>query len=65
MESIMVKEYGGYLPLELPEGNAYYQGEDVAALNSGRYSVGYALQEKDLDCIYFPYYICVIGRAHV
>ncbi len=58
MESIMAKEYGGYLPLELPEGNAYYQGEDVAALNSGRYAIVYALQETDWNCIYLPYYIC-------
>ena len=25
----MVKEYGGYLPLELSKGRPYYTGEDV------------------------------------
>ena len=34
----MVKEYGGYLPLELSKGRPYYTGEDVIALNAGRYA---------------------------
>lgn len=61
----MVKEYGGYLPLELPKGNAYYQGEDVVALNSGRYAIVYALQETNWDCIYLPYYICNTVREAI
>lgn len=54
----MNKEYGGYLPIELPKGNAYYQGENVVALNAGRYAIVYALQEAGWNGIYLPYYIC-------
>lgn len=54
----MRKEYGGYLPLELPEGSAYYQGDDVIELNSGRYAAVYALQEGKWKRIFLPYYIC-------
>lgn len=61
----MEKEYGGYLPLELPKGNVYYQGEDVVALNSGRYAIVYALQETNWDCIYLPYYICNTVREAI
>lgn len=55
---IMNKEYGGYLPIELPKGNAYYYGDDVIALNAGRYAVVYALQDAGWKCIYLPFYIC-------
>ena len=44
----MVKEYGGYLPLELSKGRPYYTGEDVIALNAGRYAITYAI-EDDLE----------------
>ncbi len=54
----MRKEYGGYLPLELPARSAYYQGDDVVELNSGRYAIAYALQEGKWKRIFLPYYIC-------
>lgn len=54
----MNKEYGGYLPIELPKGSAYYTGNDVVALNAGRYAIAYAVQEAGWDCIHLPYYIC-------
>jgi len=54
----MFKEYGGYLPIELPKGNAYYYGDDVIALNAGRYAVVYALQDAGWRSVYLPYYIC-------
>lgn len=54
----MKKEYGGYLPIELPKGRAYYQGHDVIALNAGRYAIVYALQEAGWNTIFLPYYIC-------
>ena len=41
----MEKEYGGYLPLELSKGRPYYIGEDVIALNAGRYAITYAIEE--------------------
>ena len=43
----VTREYGGYLPLELPKGQEYYRGEHVVALNSGRYAIVYALLDGD------------------
>lgn len=54
----MFREYGGYLPLELPEGREFYHGDDVIALNSGRYAIIYALLDGGWDCIYLPYFLC-------
>lgn len=54
----MNKEYGGYLPLELNKGNTLYKGDDVVALNSGRYAIVYALIDAGWNAIYLPYYIC-------
>ena len=41
----MEKEYGGYLPLELSKGRPYYTGDDVIALNAGRYAITYAIED--------------------
>ena len=46
----MEKEYGGYLPLELSKGRPYYTGEDVIALNAGRYAITYAIEDAEM-CI--------------
>ena len=54
----MMKEYGGYLPIEFAAGAPYYSGEHVAALNSGRYAIAYALKQLKWDMIYLPFYIC-------
>ena len=54
----MMKEYGGYLPIEFAAGVPYYSGEHVAALNSGRYAIAYALKQLKWDMIYLPFYIC-------
>lgn len=54
----MIKEYGGYLPIEFAAGTPYYAGEHVAALNSGRYAIAYALKQLKWDVIYLPFYIC-------
>lgn len=53
-----MKEYGGYLPLELSKGNPYYKGDDVVALNTGRYAIAYAVQDAGWDKIYLPYWLC-------
>ena len=50
----MEKEYGGYLPLELSKGRPYYTGEDVIALNAGRYAITYAIEEAGWKKIYLP-----------
>ena len=47
----MVKEYGGYLPLELSKGRPYYTGEDVIALNAGRYAITYACLLYTSRCV--------------
>lgn len=54
----MMKEYGGYLPIEFASGTPYYSGEHVVALNSGRYAIAYALKQLKWDVIYLPFYIC-------
>ena len=54
----MVKEYGGYLPLELSKGRPYYTGDDVIALNAGRYAITYAIEDAGWKKIYLPYWLC-------
>lgn len=54
----VTREYGGYLPLELPKGQEYYRGEHVVALNSGRYAIVYALLDGGWERIYLPCYLC-------
>ena len=54
----MEKEYGGYLPLELSKGRPYYTGEDVIALNAGRYAITYAIEDAGWKKIYLPYWLC-------
>ena len=54
----MVKEYGGYLPLELSKGRPYYTGKDVIALNAGRYAITYAIEDAGWKKIYLPYWLC-------
>ena len=57
-EFVMEKEYGGYLPLELSKGRPYYTGEDVIALNAGRYAITYAIEDAGWKKIYLPYWLC-------
>ncbi len=54
----MNKEYGGYLPLELPKRTPYYAGDDVIALNAGRYAITYAIEDAGWKTIYLPYWLC-------
>ena len=54
----MVKEYGGYLPLELSKGRPYYTGEDVIALNAGRYAITYAIEDAGWKKIYLIFGMC-------
>lgn len=53
-----MKEYGGYLPLELSKGQPYYAGNDVIALNAGRYAITYAIKDAGWEKIYLPYWLC-------
>ena len=60
----MGKEYGGYLPLELSKGRPYYTGEDVIALNAGRYAITYAIEDAGWKKIYLPVQQLKIHASH-
>lgn len=56
-----MKEFGGYLPLELYPGEAYYKKNekmDVLSFNSGKAAIYYALKESKVKTVHIPYYIC-------
>lgn len=56
-----MKEYGGYLSLELPFFKEYYESSDkynVVSLNSGRSALMYIVKIKKIKEIWCPYYIC-------
>lgn len=53
-----MKEYGGYLPLELTSKKEYYHGEDVLPLNCGRSAIYYALRDANPSKVYIPHYNC-------
>lgn len=52
------KEYGGYLPMELPLRQELYTGADVMALNSGRYAIVMAAKIGGFTKVYIPLYMC-------
>lgn len=56
-----MKEFGGYLPLEICSKEAYYKKNknmDVLEFNSGKAAIYYALKESNVKAVYIPYYIC-------
>ena len=55
-----MKEFGGYLPLELKNGKEYYEFNDSNMLryNSGRTAIVSAVKNIMPDRIFLPYYIC-------
>lgn len=58
---LIMKEYGGYLPLELRKGNEYYQTNaeyEVIAVNCGRTAFYYALLDARPSKIYLPHFNC-------
>lgn len=58
----MTKEYGGYLPLELPQGTGHYYtdviGENILKLNSGRTAFYCAALDSGMKRIHLPYFTC-------
>lgn len=54
----MQREFGGYLPLELPHGQELYTGAGVLRLNCGRNAVVAALRDAGAKKVYLPYYNC-------
>lgn len=63
----MTREYGGYLPLELPgdRGHFYQSGKDqsVLKLNSGRTAFYCAALDSGMKRIHLPYFTCEYTRA--
>lgn len=55
-----MKEYGGFLPLELDIKKAYYNENNypIVKVNSGRSALYCALKMAKPDEIYVPHYIC-------
>lgn len=55
-----VKEYGGFLPLELNCGTEYFQkyGNNVFKLNSVKAAFAYILAGMKDKTLYIPYYYC-------
>lgn len=61
----MIKEYGGYLPLELHEGYELfdtYNEARVARFNSGRASIAVAVKSVQPKKLFIPYYNCAVVR---
>ena len=61
----MMKEFGGYLPLELKEGQELfdrYEGAKLARFNSGRASIVAAVKAVSPTKLYIPYYNCSVVR---
>lgn len=60
-----MREFGGYLPLELKEGQELfdrYQNAKVARFNSGRASIVAAVRTVKPSKLYIPHYNCVVVR---
>ena len=55
-----MKEFGGYLPLELKNGKEYYEFNDsnMKRYNSGRTAIVSAVKNIVPNRIFLPYYIC-------
>lgn len=61
----MIKEYGGYLPLELKNGNELfdrYSDSRVARFNSGRAAIVVAVKMIKPSKLYIPYYNCAVVK---
>lgn len=61
----MIREFGGYLPLELKEGQEpfdRFEDAKVARFNSGRASIVAAVKAVMPSKLYIPHYNCVVVR---
>jgi hypothetical protein len=63
----MTKEYGGYLPLELPKDRGHYydskKGKSVLKVNSGRTAFYCAALDSGMKRIHLPYFTCEYTRS--
>lgn len=58
----MEKEWGGYLPIELPKRSEYFlnvKEEDIVRLDCGRSTFWYALNDCKPQKLYVPYLNCI------
>lgn len=55
-----MKEYGGYLPLELNETGHYFAAyeKDMVMLQCGRMAFAYILRDTNANRLYLPRYLC-------
>ena len=62
MKAMSARQYGGYLPLELPNLKSdffnFVDTNDLARLNSGRATFYYAAYASKLKKVYLPYFTC-------
>lgn len=54
----MIKEIGGYIELELNNGEQYHKNS--IALNSGRNAIKYAIRAYKISELHVPYYTCPV-----
>lgn len=55
-----MKEFGGYMPLELNRGSEYYNytSADMLRLNNGRAAIITAVKDGEFNKVYLPLYLC-------
>lgn len=51
-----MKEYGGYIELEINRGEEYY--ENLVKLNCGRNCLAYLIENKKINKLFLPYFLC-------
>lgn len=54
----MSKSYGGYLPLELRQGNDYFSSLPSMRFNCANAAIDHVLEITDIKNVYVPYYMC-------
>jgi len=51
-------QIGSFIEMEFQKGKEYYNGNNIARLNSGRAGIYHAARVKGCDTVYLPYYLC-------
>lgn len=59
-----MKEYGGYLPIDLRDTGEYYgDGYNLIRLNSGRSAIVKAIKDSKEERVWLPWYMCESVRT--
>lgn len=53
-----MKEFGGYLPIELNHGKEWFTGDNILRLNCGRTAIVTAIKDAGYKKIHIPVYLC-------